>query len=48
MSPRRRVLGTKLKAKVALAAVREDRRLAQLTSQFQITRTQVSAWKRRS
>jgi transposase-like protein len=35
------------KAKVALAAVKEDRTLAQLASRFGIYATQVSAWKRR-
>jgi transposase-like protein len=35
------------KAKVALAAVKEDRTLAQLASRFGIYATQISAWKRR-
>ena len=47
MARKRRVLGAKLKAKVALAAVRGDRTLAQLASQFEVTGTQVSAWKRK-
>ncbi len=36
MARKRRVLGAKLKAKVALAAVRGDRTLAQLASQFEV------------
>ncbi len=47
MSRKRRMLGAKLKAKVALAAIRGDRTLAQLASQFEVTGTQVSAWKRK-
>jgi transposase len=47
MARKRRVLGAKLKAKVALAAIRGDRTLAQLSSQFEVTGTQVSAWKRK-
>jgi len=35
------------KAKVALAAVKEDRTLAELASRFGIYAPQVSAWKRR-
>ena len=47
MARKRRVLGAKLKAKVALAAIRGDRTLSQLASQFEVTGTQVSAWKRK-
>ncbi len=39
--------GAGFKAKVALAAVKEDRTLAELASRFGIYATQVSAWKRR-
>lgn len=45
MSRKRRVLGSKFKAKVALAAIRGDKTLAQLTSQFDVTSNQISAWK---
>ncbi len=41
------VHGAGFKAKVALAAAREDRTLAELASRFGIYATQVSAWKRR-
>jgi hypothetical protein len=37
MSRKRRVLGSKLKAKVALAAIRGGRTLAQLTSHFDLS-----------
>jgi transposase-like protein len=47
MARKRRVLGAKLKAKVAVAAIRGDRTLSQLASQFEVTGTQVSAWKRK-
>ena len=46
MGQKRRKLAGKLKAKVALAAVRGDRTIAQLASQFGIHGNQVSAWKR--
>jgi putative transposase len=42
---RRKLEGT-LKAKVALAAVRGDRTIAQLSSDFGVHGNQVSAWKR--
>jgi transposase-like protein len=45
MSRKRRVLGSKFKAKVALAAIRGDKTLAQLTSQFDVNSNQISAWK---
>lgn len=47
MSRKRRVLGSALKAKVALAAIRGDRTTAQLSSEFGVHATQVAAWKRR-
>ncbi len=47
MSRKRRTLGASLKAKVALAAVRGDKTTAQLTSEFGIHTSQVTAWKKR-
>ena len=44
MSRRRRVLGSKFKAKVALAAIRGDKTLAQLTSQFDVTTPIEEVW----
>ena len=46
MARKRRILGDKFKAKVALAAVRGDTTLAQLASRFGVHGNQVSAWKR--
>ena len=47
MSRKRRVLGSKFKAKVALAAIRGDRTLSQLTSQFDVSPSQITAWKKK-
>jgi transposase len=47
MSRKRRVLGSALKAKVALAAVKGDRTTAQLASEFGVHTSQVTAWKKR-
>jgi transposase-like protein len=47
MSRKRRVLGAKFKAKVALAAVRGDKTVSQLAGQYGIHGNQVSAWKRK-
>jgi len=47
MSRKRRRLDAKLKAKIALAAIRSDRTLSQLASQFGVHGNQVSAWKRK-
>ena len=47
MARKRRVFGGKFKAKVALAAIRGDKTLSQLASQFSVTGNQVSAWKRK-
>ena len=47
MRRKRRVLGSALKAKVALAAVRGDRTTAQLASEFGVHTSQVTAWKQR-
>ena len=46
MSRKRRVLGGKFKAKVALAAVRGEKSLSQLASQFGVHGNQVSSWKK--
>ena len=46
MVRKRRVLNGKFKAKVALAAIRGDRTIAQICSQFSVTGNQVSAWKK--
>jgi transposase len=42
----RRKLSPEFKAKVALAALREDRTLAQLCAEFKVHSTQISDWKR--
>lgn len=47
MARKRRVFGGKFKSKVALAAIRGDKTLSQLSSQFDVTGNQVSAWKRK-
>ena len=46
MARKRRVFGDKFKAKVALAAARSDKTLAELASRFKVHGNQVSAWKR--
>lgn len=46
MARKRRILGEKFKAKVALAAVRDDKTMAELASRFAVHGNQVSAWKR--
>ena len=45
MSRKRRVLGSALKAKVALAAVKGDKTTAQLASEYGVHTSQVTAWK---
>lgn len=47
MSRKRRVLGAKFKAKVALAALRGDKTVSQIAGQYSIHGNQVSAWKRK-
>ena len=47
MTRKRRILGAKFKAKVALAAARGDRTVSQLASQYSVHGNQVSSWKRR-
>ena len=46
MARKRRRLDSGLKAKVALAAVRGDRTIAQLASQFGVHPTMIHSWKR--
>jgi transposase len=46
MKRKRRVFGGAFRAKVALAAVKGDKTLAQLASQFSVHPTQVSAWRK--
>ncbi len=47
MTRKRRTLGPALKAKVALAAMRGDKTTAQLSSEFGVHTSQVTAWKKR-
>ena len=47
MARKRRRLDAKLKAKIVLAAIRNDRTLSQLASQFGVHGNQVSVWKRK-
>jgi transposase len=46
MKRKRRVFGGAFRAKVALAAVKGDKSLGQLASQFEVHPTQVSAWRK--
>ena len=45
MSKKKRQHGTAFKAKVALAALKEELTMAQLTSKYEIHSTQVRNWK---
>ena len=47
MARKRRAIDAKLKAKVALAAIRGDKTLSQIAHQYGVHGNQVSAWKRR-
>ena len=42
----RRVFSSEFKAKVALAAVREDKTLAELSQQFELHPNQITEWRR--
>ena len=42
----RRVFNAEFKAKVALAALREDKTLAELCKQFELHPTQITEWKK--
>ena len=46
MKRTRRVFGGEFRAKVALAAVKGDKTLSELASQFEIHAVQVSAWRK--
>jgi putative transposase len=45
MVAKRRVFGKSFKAKVALAAIREDKTLSELAGKFGVHANQVSAWR---
>jgi transposase len=45
MSGKRRNHGAGFKAKVALAAIKGDKTLAELSAQFQVHQSQILAWK---
>lgn len=47
MSKKRKVHSASFKAKVALAALKEDKTSSQLVSQFGVTSGQISTWKKR-
>ena len=48
MKRQRRQLGSDFKAKVALAALAGDRTLAQIASQFEVTRVQINQWRKQA
>ena len=46
MTRKRRTFGPAFKAKVALAALREDKTMAELCKEFELHPTQINEWKR--
>jgi transposase len=46
MARKKRTLGAEFKAKVALAAVQEQKTVAQIASLFEVHPTQVQTWKK--
>ena len=46
MARKRRVLSSQFKAKVAMAAAKEDKTLSELAGKFGVHGNQVSAWKK--
>jgi putative transposase len=46
MAKRRKNYGSSLKAKVAIAALKEQKTISQLASQHSVHSTQIHAWKR--
>jgi len=48
MSKKRRNHSDAFKAKVALAAIREDKTIAELSSQHSVHASQINAWKNES
>ena len=46
MRGKRRSFGPAFKAKVAMAAIREDKTTAQLAAKFEVHPNQVSSWKK--
>jgi putative transposase len=47
MAKRRKIIGAKEKAKVALAAVKDQKTARELSTQFKVHVTQVGAWKKK-
>jgi len=48
MGKERRVFSTSFKAKVSLAAIREEQTMAELASQYGVHPTQIAKWKRQA
>lgn len=47
MAKARRIIGSKEKAKVAVAAIKEQKTTRELATQFKIHATQIGAWKKK-